>query len=335
MRFAWVGFHAEGLPAFEALLEAGAPLEAVLTLEPQLAARRSASVDYRLACERFDVPLHHIANINDPSTQRLLAGLEPDIVFVIGWHQIVRASTLATARLGMIAAHASLLPHNRGPAPINWALIRGEPSTGNTLFWLDEEVNGGDIIDQTVIPISPFDTCATLYEQVGLSTREMLLRLLPRLLCGERPGRPQPPTREPVLRRRRPADGRIDWARPGSAIYDFVRALTRPYPGAFSSIGGRRWRIWRAALPPEPLRATAPPGEVLGPVVSPELDACGQVVACGEGAVILLELEGDDGTVLRGHALTEMPWAGKRWGETEDRNQGERELGAHHDSATR
>jgi methionyl-tRNA formyltransferase len=96
------------------------------------------------------------------------------MVFVIGWTQILRPETLKLATIGMIGAHASLLPHNRGRAPINWALIRGEKQTGNSLIWLAEDVDSGDIIDQTVIPISPYDTCASLYTRVGESNKEMI-----------------------------------------------------------------------------------------------------------------------------------------------------------------
>src|SRR5437773_323580 len=210
---------------------------------------------------------------------------------------------------------AHVLPQLRGSAPINWALIRGERQTGNSLIWLAQDVDRGAIIDQTAFCITPYDTCASLYERVAASNRDMLLRLVPRLLAGEHPGRVQPAGDEPVLPRRRPADGRIDWRQPSRAVYDFIRALTRPYPGAFSWLEGERWTIWHAAhLPAENgpgLRAT--PGAVLGPVVSPVEATCGQMVACGAGAVVLLELQADDGTVLRGRELSDQPWTGKRW----------------------
>jgi methionyl-tRNA formyltransferase len=312
MVFAWVGVHTEGLLALDALLAAGAPIRAVITLRPDLAAAKSYGANYAPLCARHGVPLHHVANINDPDAQRLLGALEPDVVFVIGWHQIVRPETLRLAKLGMIGAHASLLPHGRGSAPINWAVIRGEAETGNTLFWLAEELDAGDMIDQAAFPISPYDTCASLYQRVAESNRDMLLRLLPRLLAGQRPGRPQPRVEEPPLRRRRPADGRIDWRRPSGAVYDFVRALTRPYPGAFGTLEGRRWLVWHAALPPC-AGITRSAGEVVGPVVSPLEEACGQLVACGEGSLLLLELEGEDGTVLRGRALSDQQWSGRRW----------------------
>jgi methionyl-tRNA formyltransferase len=315
VKFAWVGFHAEGLAALQALLAAGAPIAAVLTLKPELAAKRSGGVDYTAVCGQYNVPLHFISGINEPEAEQILTALAPDVIFVIGWHQIVRPPVMRLARLGLIGAHASFLPHNRGSAPINWAILRGERESGNTLMWLAEGVDEGDIIAQRAFPITPYDTCATLYAQVAASNREMLLEVLPRLLAGEKPGRPQERADEPVLRRRRPADGRVTWDCPARMVYDFVRALTRPYPGAFSSLDGKQWWIWEAALPPDRGPVDAAPGEVLGPVLSPAQSACGQLVACGAGAVILLEVEDDTGTRLRGQALSEQPWTGKRWGE--------------------
>src|SRR5881628_1467651 len=174
----------------------------------------------------------------------------------------------------MIGAHASLLPRNRGSAPINWALIRGEHTSGNSLIWLAESVDGGDLIDQTEFPITPYDTCASLYDRVAASNRDMILRVLPRLLAGERPGRRQPRHSGPILARRRPADGLITWDQDARAVYNFVRALTKPYPGAFSWLDGRRWIVWHAVLLPDPGAASGPPGEILGPALSPVEQAC-------------------------------------------------------------
>jgi methionyl-tRNA formyltransferase len=315
MKFGWVGFHMEGIPALEAVLASGAPVAAVLTLKPEVAASRSGAADYGPVCRRFGVPLHFVTSVNDPESRTLLAGL--DVVFVIGWSQILSPATLATARLGMIGAHASLLPKNRGSAPINWALIRGERVTGNSLIWLAEGVDAGDIIDQTEFQISPYDTCGTLYDRVAASNRDMIMRALPQLLRGERVGTPQPRSNggggSAVLPRRRPADGLIDWDQEACAIYNFIRALTKPYPGAFGWLDGRRWTLWRAGLLPTMLSHGAPSGHVLGPVVSPVDQACGQAVACAGGAITLLEVEGDDGTVYSGRRLAELPWTGRRW----------------------
>jgi len=317
MRLGWIGFHQEGVAALESLLEAGAPLEAAFTLAPDVARTRSGAADYGPLCRRFQLPLHPVTNINDPAARELLRGMALDVVFVIGWSQILHPETLRSARIGMIGAHASLLPRNRGSAPINWVLIRGEQVTGNSLIWLAEGVDAGDVIDQTEFPITPYDTCATLYQRVAESNRDMIMRTLPRLLRGERPGNPQPRSNGAVLPRRRPADGLIDWDQDACAVYNFIRALTRPYPGAFGWLDGRRWRVWQAALLPGEAGANGAgltPGQVLGPAISPAESACGQVVACRRGTVLLLEVEADDGTRLSGRQLAEQSWAGKSWG---------------------
>lgn len=314
MRIGWIGFHMEGIPALQAVIKQGIKIEAVITLESKLAMKRSGAGNYRTICQQFQLPLYEVANINDPASVELLRTLALDVVFVIGWTQILRAEALRTAKIGMIGAHASLLPHNRGRAPVNWALIKGETQTGNSLIWLAEDVDSGPIIDQTVIPISLYDTCASVYERVAESNAIMILRALSQLLSGQRPGRPQEHTDEPLLPGRRPEDGLIDWTKDNRGVYNFVRALTRPYPGAFSWLDGRRWFVWQSALLPEDYVCNARPGQVIGSAVSPVEAACGQVVACGRGAIILLEIERDDGELLTGRRLSDQPWSGKVWG---------------------
>jgi methionyl-tRNA formyltransferase len=318
MRIGWVGFHVEGLPALRGLLELGVPVVAVLTLQPEQAAKRSGVGSYQTLCREFQVPLHEVRNINDEESIELLRKLELDLVFVIGWSQIVRGPALRTARLGMVGAHASLLPHHRGRAPINWALINGATETGNSLIWLAEGVDEGDLIAQTRFAITPYDTCATLYDKVAESNREMILNALPQLVAGEHPGHPQPHLDEPLLPGRKPADGLIDWSKPSQQVYNFVRALVRPYPGAFSWLAGERWIVQQCAWLPGATFPGAPAGQVVGAMRSPVPQACGQIVACGppatpSGAVVLLELENENGDVLKGQALSEQQWEGKIW----------------------
>lgn len=315
MRFAWVGFHPQGLPALDALLDAGAPIRSVFTLRPDLAAARHGGGDYVAVCERHGVPLDYVSHIDAPATVDLLRRLDLDVLFVIGWPQVARGPVLRTARLGVIGSHLSLLPHNRGGSPLTWTLMRGERVAGTSLLWLSDDLLAGDIIDQTAFPVTPYDTSATLYDRAAASTRDMLLRLIPRLLAGERPDRPQSPApeNEPPLRRRTPADCVINWTWPAARVYDLIRALTRPHRGACSQLSGVRRRIWTAALPPGRAPSPASPGVVLGPVVSPTPEACGQLVACGEGAVILLEVETEGGELLRGAALSEQQWTDLQW----------------------
>jgi len=311
VRLGWIGFHQEGVSALRAIVAHGYRLEGVVTLQPAVAARRSAAADYRGLCRELGLPLVEVADINGPDGLSALASLDLDVAFVIGWTQLVRAAARSLVRTGLIGAHASLLPVGRGRAPINWALIQGQSQTGNTLLWLNDTVDGGDLIDQTEFPISLYDTCATLYERVADSNRDMILRVLPGLLRGERPGRAQPVSADPPLPGRRPEDGRIDWSQTSQQVYDLVRAVTRPYPGAFSTLAGRRWLIWRCALLPGNRRG-ARPGIVVGPLRSPTSDACGQVVQCGRGQVALLEVEAE-GETLGGTWLSDQLWTGRCW----------------------
>jgi methionyl-tRNA formyltransferase len=311
MRVGWIGFHVEGLQALRALVERGVAIEAVVSLRPEAAASRSGHGEYRTLCRRLGLRLHEVDSINDADSIELLRGLDLDLAFVIGWTELLRPAVLSLARVGMIGAHASLLPRDRGRAPINWALIRGERQTGNTLFWLTAGVDAGDVIDQVPIPITPYDTCASLYRRVAEANRDMILRAMPALLAGERPGRPQETSSAAPLPKRRPEDGRLDWTRSSDEVYDFVRALTRPYPGAFTGTGPDRLTIWRCACLPIAAGVGARPGEVLGPVVSPTGQACGQLVACGRGAIVLLEIARADGAIVRGRALSDLDWTGR------------------------
>ena len=313
MTLAWVGFHVEGLPALRAVLEAGYDVKGIITLAPDAAARLSGAADHAPLAAEFGVPLRLVRDINDSAAVAWLNELAADVIFVIGWTQIVGAAARASARVGVIGAHASLLPEDRGRAPVNWAIIHGRHGTGASLMWLSEGVDAGDLIDQRAIAITEYDTCGTIYEKVAAANRSMILDVLPRLAAGERPGRPQSGLDAPPLPRRRPEDGRIDWSMPSRRVYDFIRALARPYPGAFSNLDGETFKVWTAALLPDGGVAEGVPGQVIGPCVSPHEDACGQIVRCGNGAVLLLELEDSSGRLVRGRALSQRAWKDKVW----------------------
>ena len=313
LKIGWLGFHQEGIPALLGLLESGIELESVITLDQSALVKRSAAVGYANVLSPCDVVLHEVSNINDASSISLLKSLDLDLLLVIGWSQILHQDALATARLGVIGSHASMVPHNRGSAPINWTLIRGETTAGNSLIWLSEGVDEGSIIDQMEFPVTPYDTCETLYQNVAETNHRMIERTLPQLFSGRKPGRRQPHTNETLLPRRRPADGLLDWNQPAQQLYDFVRALTRPYPGAFSFLDGQKWIIQSCALLPDVGIGNATAGMILGPVVSPNAAACGLAVAGSRGTVVILELESPDGQILSGTELSDTNWTGRLW----------------------
>lgn len=304
LRIGWMSHHVEGVAPLQALLRAGYPIAAIVTLEPDLLAKRSGAAEFDAIAAEFGVPLHRIRNVNAPASLAVLKELALDALFVIGWSQILRADALGLVRIGCFGAHASMLPAYRGSAPVNWALIRGETRTGNSLMLLSEAVDGGAIIAQRPIAITPFDNVDTLYARVAETNTAMLLDLAEKLCAGVplSPAVQDPFDEASLLPRRRPEHGLVNWDQPATAVYNFIRAVTQPYPGAFSTLGAMRYLIWRSALLPV-TGALAAPGTILGPVVSDSADACGIAVACADGGVVLLEIEADSAAPLAGPAL--------------------------------
>ena len=312
MKIGWVGVHAEGISALNAACEAEYDVVGFMTLRQDKAEKRCGSGSYDAICERFQIPIHEVEHINAEESIEILKSWDCDLLVVLGWGQILNAEALATARIGVVGAHASLLPHNKGSAPINWAIINGEDQTGNSLMWLADGVDSGDLIDQRAFPITAYDTCSTLYDRVADSNRDMVLSLLAKLEFGEIPGSPQQHTDEAILPRRRPKDGLIDWNRSGQEIYDLVRAVTRPYPGAFGELDGSTYKIWNVALLPA-YKPNAFPGAIIGPVTSPEDRACGVLVATQDGAIVVLEIEDEHGNLFSGRQLSSLDWASRRF----------------------
>lgn len=306
-RTIFVGAVEEGRRCLDALMARGERFTALVTLEDDLAARTSGAVPFDDAARAQGIPLLKVRDLNAEENVRKVGELRPDLILVIGWTRLLGRRLLEMPRLGCIGFHASLLPKYRGRAPVNWALINGETETGNTMFFLDEGVDTGDIIAQRRIPIAEDDTCATLYRKIADSAIAMLEENLPLLKQGRAPRRPQDHAAATVMPKRRPEDGAIDWSRGPRALYDWVRALTHPYPGAFSHLDGRRLFVWRAARSAGvDGDADAMPGTLLG------ARATAMLVATGKGGILALErVQWQDGPEIDGADLSGQ--AGRRF----------------------
>ncbi len=273
IRIAFIGCVQEGLRSLETLLDLDETILGVFTLTPEQAARTSGAVHWEPITSKNGIPLHYVENINDPEPLAVLRAMEPDLIFCVGWTQLLRKAILELPNIGCLGFHASLLPRYRGRAPVNWAIIHGETETGNTLMLLDEGVDTGDILAQRRFPILPEDTCATIYEKVASSEDEMIREIMPKIRAGKMPRRRQDPAQATVMPKRRPRDGIIDWNRTTWELHNWVRAQTHPYPGAFTWLGGTRVRIWKArpgrlssgaaVLPPGFLRQDPEAGNLL------------------------------------------------------------------------
>jgi len=278
-RVIFVGTVHEAVPVLGVLIDSGVEITEVVTLPAERAASTSGFVDLEPLARAHGIEVRRCADINSADAVRHVRELRPDLMVVTGWTRLLSAELLGVPPRGVVGFHASLLPRYRGRAPVNWAILRGEARTGNTMMYLDAGTDTGDIIDQQAVPIGPDDTCATVYAKVGEAGADMLGRHLRALLDGTAPRRPQGPADGPPLPKRTPGMGITDWNRPARAVHDWIRALTWPYPGAFGFLAGRKIMLWASAL--TGVGAAGVAGEVLG------WDEDGVRVATADGAILL------------------------------------------------
>jgi methionyl-tRNA formyltransferase len=305
MRVVLFGVTRLSLECFHTLVGMGLEVAAVVTTPREFRISYASSpvvavqyADLAVAAEKAGVPVivvtGRMADYADVIEQ-----FAPDFLLLAGWYYLIPSTIRRIAPRGCAGVHASRLPKYRGGAPINWALINGEEQTGITLFYLDDGVDTGDIIASTAIPIAFEDTCGTLYEKVIVETQVLLKRYLPMIAKDSAPRVPQDERDATWFPQRFPEDGRISWSCSTLQMYNWVRALTRPYPGAFTFFEGRRIVVWKAALLDEKIEA--PPGTVLSVVTGRSLD-----VATVDGSLRVSEL---------GHDAWERVTVGKRFTE--------------------
>lgn len=268
----------------ETLIDMHAPIQMVLSLSPADAKGVSDYADLGPLATQHGVPHRYIRHINDSETLDLLTHLQPDVVMVIGWSQIVSGQVLSIPRFGCVGAHPALLPRNRGRAAIPWSILMNEKETGMTLFYLDEGIDSGDIIDQTVLPISEHDTARTIYDRAVAALCDMVRRHLNGILTNTAPRVPQNHTKATYCAKRTPEDGLIDWNCSTDHIWRLIRAVSHPYPGAFTYYRYKRLIIWEAR--PGDEEWVGVPGQVLRS--DPSL---GVLVKTGDGVIWLTDVE--------------------------------------------
>jgi methionyl-tRNA formyltransferase/RimJ/RimL family protein N-acetyltransferase len=168
-----------------------------------------------------------------PTFVQKVKQINPDLIFVNAYSMLLRPEVLAIPRYGAVNVHEALLPKYRGPNPIQWALLNDETETGVTMHYMDEHFDTGDIIAQQRVPIYFDDTWQDVQERIFLKTDSMFKEEIPKLLAGKIKRLPQDENLAKRCPRRRPEDGQIDWQQSVRHIYNMVRALVKPLPGAF------------------------------------------------------------------------------------------------------
>lgn len=179
-----------------------------------------------------------------------VAAVQPDLIFSFYFRKMITPAVLALARYAAYNLHGSLLPKYRGRAPVNWVLVNGERETGVTLHVMDAKPDHGAIVGQRAVAIAREDTALSLYRKLAVEARAVLDEALPLIVQRREPRREQDHRQSSYFGGRKPDDGRIDWTWPAERVRDLVRAVTRPWPGAFTVAGGRKVIVWSAEVAP-------------------------------------------------------------------------------------
>jgi methionyl-tRNA formyltransferase len=251
MRSVFVGTVEISWHCLRTLFEMGEEILAIFTMPDQRAPLISAYRGFDDLGQRHGVPVYKTGDINSHQSISIMRSLEPEIIYVIGWPRLVKRAILDLPSKGCVGIHSSLLPKYRGGAPVNWGLINGETEWGISLLYLDDGPDTGDIIAQERFPITLEDNCKTVYNKATEASIRVLKQFVPLLTQGAAPRKPQDDAQATLYPQRKPHQGEIDWNQTALQVYNWVRALTHPYPGAFTFLpDGRRLFVWQAEIPP-------------------------------------------------------------------------------------
>jgi methionyl-tRNA formyltransferase len=237
-----------------------------------------------VAARKKGLPVFTPESVNTPEWRERIAALQPDLILSVYYRHMIGTKILALPRLGAWNMHGSLLPKYRGRAPINWAVLHGEPRIGMTLHRMVKSADAGAVVDQEGVALGPRDTAEQAFRKVLPCARLVLARQIDALLAGTARETPQDESQATYFGGRKPEDGRVHWTQTSRQIFNLVRAVTDPYPGAFTDVGAARLMLWWAE-PDSPAASgrRGRPGEVLS--VSP------LVIATGDGALELTRTE--------------------------------------------
>jgi methionyl-tRNA formyltransferase len=279
-------YHNVGVRCLKVLLARGVDVPLVVTHEDSpgeviwFASVAATATD-------FGIPIVAPADPNTPELAARIAALEPAFLFSFYYRRMLKPPLLALPARDALNMHGSLLPKYRGRAPVNWAVLNGERETGATLHRMTVKPDAGDVVAQIAVPILPDDTAREVFDKVTVAAEIALDGVLPALLAGTAPYRPQDPARASYFGGRTPEDGAIDWTRDAMTIHNLVRAVAPPYPGAFTTIGGSPARILRARV--------LDPGTAPTPTPTISFRDGRAVARCGGGGsldLLALEIDG-------------------------------------------
>lgn len=294
MKAVVLAYNNIGCEGIKALLGNGFEIQAVFTHKDDPNENIWFQSVAELASEK-GIPLYAPANINHPLWVAKIKKMNPDFIFSFYYRDMVGKDILGIPAKGCINLHGSLLPKYRGRCPLNWAVINGEKETGVTLHYMTEKPDNGDILAQEKFAIGTNDTAKNVHMNATRAAAKLLKAALPKLRKGTLKAVKQDEKKATYFGGRKPEDGAIDWGKTASEVRNLVRGVTRPYPGAFSFLGEKKYIFWDVSEARGAAKAF--PGTVLS--VNP------LTIACGKGAVTVNYAQQEGGLYSSGAQLAE------------------------------
>jgi methionyl-tRNA formyltransferase len=296
VRIVFLGSGRFAIPSFEALLDAGHEVAALVTQPDKEKGRGQglAPPPLKPVALARGVPVLQPRRVREPAAQEELRALRPELQVVVAYGQILPKSVIDIAPLGTVNVHASLLPHLRGAAPIQWAIARGDAETGVTTMLIDEGLDTGPMLLSRRTSIGPEETAGQLESRLARLGAEVLLETVHGLGAGTLKPVPQDQSKATLAPLLKKEDGRLDWSRPAPELANRVRGF-HPWPGAYTTVAGRLVKVLKAAL-------AVPGGGEPGTVV--EVGRQGVVVAAGAlTRLTLLEVQPESRRPMSGAAF--------------------------------
>ena len=304
MKWVFIGGMSISYDILETACELGHIPELVIGYPPSLS-KRSNYKSFEELAEKFKFALELDSNVNSEHRITQIKALKPDWIFVFGWSQLVNAELIDSASSGALGLHVTLLPEGRGRAPIPWTLIKCLDHGGVTFFHLTTNAYDGDICAQAPFAVSLHDDAASLTARCSEIAVQIWRSLLPDLAAGRIPRHPQGELNASIWPKRTPSDGIIDWSKSSTEIYNWIRGLTDPFPGAFSFLNGQRYNFLNASM--LEISQSFPAGTIIGPVVGHGEGPAhqgGLAVAIRDGIIIVKKLQKPGDSPMSGAELS-------------------------------
>ncbi|MDD5482668.1 MAG: methionyl-tRNA formyltransferase [Kiritimatiellae bacterium] len=305
MRIIFMGSSEFACPALELILKTGRDEVVAVVSQPERPSgrrRRTKKCPVDEFVSRASIRTLTPENVNAPESIAALRALAPELIVVVAYGQILKSSLLKLPPQGCVNLHGSRLPQYRGAAPIQWAIARGERMTGVTTMFINEKMDGGDIILRAEERIAPDDTALSLSRRLAEKGAELLLESLAQIRDGRAPRIKQDESEVSYAPRLKKTDGRVDWIMPAKELSDRIRGF-QPWPCCYFTLQAETARLASGAATVKILRARVEPGGGAEPGAVLETCGAGPLIQTGSGALRLLEVQPEGRKPMEGKAF--------------------------------